>query len=224
MTDFAYEFQWHPSDSLEIPLVSDLCSAHIIVEDGLENTAVISFPSNNRSYSDLDSFEKRRLLSVSYNNLIDWHIHVEYDAVTYVYNRTKSATVVEHSSVSRDNLDRLRSEAFEKLIGKRPNPNVPALDDALIRTISYWKRELSAQLSGQVSNSSISTLFNAIIFLRAVEDQKRETNNNGSKLLLDIWDTRAFTLKEAILQGFQNLAVYDIPDYIITVIARRRAD
>lgn len=217
LNDFAYEFQWNPSDILDIPLVSDLATAHIIVEHGLENTAVISFLNNSRSYADLSSFEKRRLLSVSYNNLIDWHIHVERNAVTYVFNRTKSPSIVEQSTVSRDNMEKLRSEVFEKLIGKRPNPNIPALDDALIKTISYWKRELSAQTSGNVSNEAISALFNAIIFVRAIEDQKRiNTQNIDEKLLLDVLNMSSNrTLWQAITSSLYLLGVHDVPPFLI---------
>lgn len=214
LKDFAYEFQWHPSDFLELPLVSDLSTSHIIVEHGLENTAVISFLTNRRSYSDLNSFEKRRLLSISYNNLIDWHIHVERDAVTYVFNRIKNLSPVDRSAVSRDNMDTLRSENFDRLIGKKPNPNVPALDDALIKTISYWKRELSALLVGGISNESISSLFNAVIFVRAIEDHKR-TDMTDDKVLLTLLSAKHHTVEELIFSALDDLGVTDIPQFLI---------
>ena len=219
LDEFAYEFQWHPNDTLDIPSLNDIASAHLVIEHGLENTAVISFLSNSRSYNDLNSFEKKRLLGVSYNNLIDWHIQVEKEAVTYVYNRTKNPTVVQRSPISRDNMEQLRSEAFEKLLGKRPNPNVPALDDALIRTISYWKRELSTTIDDTVTNESLSTLFNAIIFVRAIEDHRRRMNSEvvQTKMLLNVWDSQLSqdSITHAISNTLYSLGVTDIPSYLI---------
>src|ERR1700730_10069381 len=75
LNDFAYHFGWTPSDSLDVSNVGDFANAHLVVEHGLENSAVISFL--RRRYSDLDFQEKVRLLNVSYNNLVDWHVQIE---------------------------------------------------------------------------------------------------------------------------------------------------
>ena len=172
LNDFASEFGWRPSDSLDEPSLSDFSNAHLVVEHGLENSAVITFFKNSRRFSDLDRAEKNHLLSISYNNLVEWHIQVEFDKVTYVFNRTDPLKFFVHH-ISRDDVGKLRGEAFEQVTGKKPNPNLRALDSALISTISDWKRILSAELGSNVSNSAFSALFNAIIFVRAIEDHFR---------------------------------------------------
>ena len=172
LNDFAYEFGWLPSDSLDAPAVDDFSNAHLVVEHGLENSAVLTFFKGTRRFSDLDYTEKKRLISISYNNLVDWHIQIEIDKVTFVFNRVDPLECFEHT-ISRDDLDKLRGEGFEQVTGKRPNPNLPALDSALIGTISDWKRRLSAEMGYDVPNTAFSALFNAIIFLRAVEDHFR---------------------------------------------------
>lgn len=43
LTEFAYGFGWQPSDSLDDPTALEISNAHLVVEHGLENTAVISF-------------------------------------------------------------------------------------------------------------------------------------------------------------------------------------
>jgi hypothetical protein len=43
LNDFAFELGWRPSDHLQIPASDDFATAHLIVEHGLEYTAVISF-------------------------------------------------------------------------------------------------------------------------------------------------------------------------------------
>ena len=150
LNNFADNFQWTPSDSLDIPSTNDFANAHLIVEHGLENQAVISFL--NRPYADLSYSQKRNLLGISYNNLVDWHIQVESSQIIYIFNRCDPEKIVKAHQISRDNLDYLRSRAFEEISGQRHHPNLPALDDALIDTISFWKRNLSVEISDFISN------------------------------------------------------------------------
>ena len=82
---------------------------------------------------------------MSYNNLVDWHVAIEGLAIDFVYVRTRVPTSVQRYEFSRENYESLRSEMFEQIVGRRPSPNIPALDDALIKTISLWKRSLSAE-------------------------------------------------------------------------------
>jgi hypothetical protein len=43
VNDFAAELGWRPSDRLELPSSGEFATGHLIVEHGLEYTAVISF-------------------------------------------------------------------------------------------------------------------------------------------------------------------------------------
>ena len=124
LNDFAIGLGWQPVNILNVAIASDLATAHLMVEHGLENTAVITFLSERRPYADLTREEKTRLLSISYNNLVDWHIHVEIDGVTFAFNRLTSPEI-ESFRITRDNYDKLRSDAFEKIVGRKPNPNIP---------------------------------------------------------------------------------------------------
>ncbi len=181
---FSHDLGWRPSDQLEEPLASDFATAHLLVEHGLENTAVLSFLRRPRNFLEFGMDEKSRLLSLSYNNLVDWHVVIEAEAVNYVYVRTRVPTIVEREIISRDKVERLRSEVFEAITERRPNPNVPALDDALIRTISFWKRSLAAELRYVPKNENISALFNSIMFVRAIEDLRARTGTSSSIPLL----------------------------------------
>jgi hypothetical protein len=140
LNDFAYELGWRPSDQLEVPSVADVANAHLVVEHGLENSAVISFLRS--PWNELSNTQQKRLLTISYNNLVDWHIQVQPNEVSFVHNRVVPLRA-QTFPISRNEIDNLRSEAFEQIVGRRPNPNLPALDDALIATISFWKRNLS---------------------------------------------------------------------------------
>lgn len=223
LNDFAYELGWQPSDRLSGMTVDDFANAHLVVEHGLENTAIITFLRAPRRFSDLDHAEKRRLLTISYNNLVDWHIQVDTDRVTFVFNRTEPASIVEMHRIARDSIDKLRNEAFESIVGKRPNPNLPALDNALIETISFWKRNLSAEMDYAVSNEALSALFNSIIFVRAAEDHHRRFQSSGlersriysSQALLESWHAEQSTLRRAIIFNIERFIKGDIPEYLI---------
>ena len=43
MNDFAFSLGWQPSDHLVDPKTSEFANAHLLVEHGLENTAVFTF-------------------------------------------------------------------------------------------------------------------------------------------------------------------------------------
>ena len=173
LNDFAYELGWRPSDRLELPLAREFATAHLIVEHGLQNTAVISFLRTPWQFPDLNLFQRKVLVNASYNNLVDWHINIDHAGVTYIYNRfTPPDFFSIREAIPREKVVRLSSREFQKIMQRRPSPNVPALDDALMDTISMWKRLLSSEIPN-LPNQSISALFNAIIFARAVEDQSR---------------------------------------------------
>jgi len=199
-----------------LPARQQVVSAQLLVEHGLENSAVVSFLRTPLQYPDLSSDERQLLLSVSYNNLVDWHVAIEQSAVNFVYVRTRVPTSVERREFSRDSYESLRSEIFEQVVERRPSPNIPALDDALIRTISLWKRALSAELLGEVTNAELAQLFNALIFARALEDQQRRLAPNDNRLLTQRWRGHAAprTLGTFFQTVLQDLLQADVPQFL----------
>jgi len=191
LQEFSRELGWRPTDRLDLPALRQIASAQLLVEHGLENSAVISFLQSPRQYSTLSSEERQSLLGVSYNNLVDWHVAIDGSAISFVYVRTRVPTPVERREFSRESYENLRSEIFEQIVGRRPSPNIPALDDALIKTVSLWKRSLSAELGNAVTNAQLARLFNALVFVRALEDQRRRLTPNGEDLLLERWRGQA---------------------------------
>lgn len=225
LADFASELGWEPADRLGALMVGDFANAHLVVEHGLQNTAVISFLRAPRAYSDLSRSERRRLLTISYNNLVDWHIQVERERVTFVFNRRKPEYEAESRGISRASVEGLRSETFEGIIDRRPKANLRALDDAVIETISFWKRNLSAEMGYEVSNDDLSALFNALILVRAAEDHRvlprwvsepRQQGDRQSGALLEALDaTPAPTLRDIVLQVLELFIEGDLPDFLV---------
>jgi len=225
LNDFAAELGWKPSDHLDVSNVRDIAKVHLVVEHGLENAAVISFLQ--RPWHSLDSYSRRNLFNISYNNLVDWHIQVQFDQVFFHFNRTNPPTLVGNFPISHSDYDFLRSEAFEQISDKKPNPNIPALDDALIKTISLWKRDLDTELreiGRSVSNDAYSALFNAIIFTRAVEDNYQRTSPLPSMspplthTLLDSWNNPKESeepLRVALRSILEDLTKGSIPYYLL---------
>src|SRR5438034_1576425 len=103
LNDFAFELGWRPSDQLDLPWAEDFATAHLIVEHGLQNTAVITFLRHPYRFPDLNSSEQKILLNASYNNLVDWHISIDYDGVSFAYNRLDPPRF----QVRRDSISRL---------------------------------------------------------------------------------------------------------------------
>src|ERR1017187_891033 len=105
LNDFSRELGWHPSGPLVKINIEDFGSYHLVVEHGLENSAVITFLARNIRYSELASSQKAELLSLSYNNLVDWHIYVEAEEVSYVFNRRSTYNAFETFRIRRNRLD-----------------------------------------------------------------------------------------------------------------------
>src|ERR1700722_12977674 len=85
---FASEFGWRPSDQLDrYAGTESFSNGHLVVEHGFDRTAVISFLRSDSPYSDLTAGDRRVLLELSYNNLVDWHFLPERSGMRVVYNR-----------------------------------------------------------------------------------------------------------------------------------------
>lgn len=216
LQEFSRELGWRPTDRLDQPELRRVASAQLLVEHGLENSAVVSFLKSPKQYSTLASDERQSLLSVSYNNLVDWHVAIDGSEINFVYVRTRVPTSVAQREFSRENYDSLRSEMFEQIVGRRPSPNIPALDDALIRTISLWKKSLSAELGNAVTIEQLARLFNALVFARAAEDHRRRLTPNDKNLLLQRWrqENAPANVRILLTDALREIVGPDIPDFL----------
>src|ERR1022692_3689259 len=217
LNDFAFELGWRPSDRLDIPASDDLTTAHLIVEHGLEYSALISFMRHPNRFNDLTAFQQHLLVGCSYNSLVDWHINVDYEGVAFVYNRFRPPDF--HIVLSRANSSALGRTAFQRISASHPSPDVPTLDRAIIQTISLWKRQLGGVLP-EISNTALSALFNALIFVRAAEDHKRHHGRTfpESGLLPDIAyssATNQLSIRRVVEAALDTLALRELPSGLI---------
>jgi type I restriction-modification system DNA methylase subunit len=203
---FASEFGWRPSDQLDrYPGTETFSNGHLVVEHGFDRTAVISFLRTDTPYTDLEPASRRVLLELSYNNLVDWHLLPERSGMRVVFNRTDPPQDQFFPATSSENV--WRAEAFDKLTGKRPNPNVKALDDALVLTVSFWKRAMQSDLRGQITLSQVSAMINSVILVRALEDCANRRRTSPTQDLLSLLrrgenpPTNAHELIDAALSG-----------------------
>jgi type I restriction-modification system DNA methylase subunit len=174
LNDFAAELGWRPSGQLSLPGTESFASGHLVVEHGLQNSALISFLRRPATYGALDLVQQKSLINASYNNLIDWNIAIDSDGANFIYNRTPPPKFYSYyRPLARERTDELSGYRFEKLSTDHPSPVVPSLDSALIKTISLWKRKLSGEV-GEVPNDQISALFNSVILVRALEDHRSQ--------------------------------------------------
>lgn len=220
--DFAERLNWTPSYELNAPIESAGVFNHVIVEHGLANSAVISFLRGSARASDLSPNQLRSLLAISYNNMIEWHYFVSQHDARRVYNLidpSSSGASDEILLTNAPDLERfLSSSRFALESGsRRIKPQERACDDALIDVVSRWKRLLATEVEG-VTTKQISTLFNAIIFIRGCEDRNlRESLQRGSApLLRNLWAFDGTVDVPALIRSsFDETGVIgDIAEYI----------
>jgi len=220
---YAHEHGWRPSDEItQYPGTEDFCNGHLLVEHGLNNTAVITFLHARYPFGRLSWQDQHLLLSISYNNLVDWHLFPDQQGILRIYNRTRP--FAPHYVSLQEDPNAWRAEAFEQVAGKRPNPNVPSLDDALINTVSYWKKLLASDLALVDSPGPIAELFNAVFFVRALEDDRRRANPNHRKLLLDVLGSEASTVWATIEQSLQRLHSVPLPTDLLDIASLKLFD
>ena len=194
---FSRYFGWRPNDLLDVP--GALPATNLVVEQGLENAAMLSFLPSNIRVNDVRGDERRDILGLSYNSLVDWHIWIDQESVHCFHNRFDPPVATYTERFDRSDFSALTRAVFDQAVGRTRNPNILALDDALLGTISNLKDILGLELPD--AKGSISALFNAIILARAVEDFDARTGTYGdADSLLDYVRNRNVSIGQAIEQ------------------------
>ena len=180
--EFSRHFGWRPNDFLEVP--NALPAANLIVEQGLDNAAMLSFLPSHRRLGDIRADEALGILGLSYNSLVDWHIWIDQDSIQYFYNRTDPPVPTLTTRFSETDDSALTRQVFDEAVGQEPNPNLLSLDGALLDTVETWRKILRVELGPAATSASVSSLFNAIILARAVEDFYFEDDKRCSQEFL----------------------------------------
>jgi SAM-dependent methyltransferase len=187
MRSFADKLRWTPSYELNVPVPDASVHDHLIVEHGLAHSAVITFLRGDSQVSDLSNSQIRNLLAISYNNLVDWHVFVSRNDVRTINNLKNWQGEIDSQQVARFSSQSL-NELFapERMFQLRREklPKQPC-DDAIISVVSRWKRLLKADYP-DADNHAISTLFNALFFIRGCEDRHLARGLNSSMLLTEV--------------------------------------
>ena len=216
LLDFARINGWRPSDIEDYPAVADLAKAHLVVEHGLDPSVVISFLTSNMPYSHLPKDSQFRLLGLSYNNLIDWHFFPDKGGLCWVFNRSNPPT--EGRLFVEEDPNSWSAQAFDKIVGRKPNPNVKALDDALITTISDWRRRLAQDVQTGGKTAHLTLLFNSILFVRALEDTCRSQGMSlPQELLNTLWKDGSpkLTFGACVTLAFRQLGIDRYPSVVL---------
>ncbi|MEZ6129180.1 MAG: N-6 DNA methylase [Planctomycetaceae bacterium] len=221
LRSFAVDNGWHPSDEiLQYRDTGSFAAGHLLVEHGLDHTAVISFLLDGQPFDQLARNAQYTLLGLSYNNLVDWHLFPDKHGLLRVYNRAKPLRT-EYVRLS-DEADAYRAEAFDKVVGRRVNPNLPALDDALLGTVARWRRILASELDLANDTVALAELFNAIFFVRALEDDARNRELDIGATLLDmVVEQPGRSITEVLLGALQRAAAEPLPPALIDADALR---
>lgn len=167
---FARELRWTPSYEFRASLEIEGAENHLVVEHGLENSAVLSFFKSPAQINNLLAESIYSLLNLSYNNLVDWHIFISESEAQF-FNNLADPICFDRQVISRSNLNAILSDNFHK-VAKTAKiiKKIPNCESLLISTILKWKRLLKADYKG-ASNENLSTVMNSLIFIRSCEDQ-----------------------------------------------------
>jgi type I restriction-modification system DNA methylase subunit len=181
--DLAESLGWHPNYTIDdVTEHNEHC--HLVVEHGLENAAVLTFLPLPYRPSDLSRSDLSRVLSISYNNLVDAHIILSDDQVLFANNRFDPP---------RQQIDILRADDLSFLSGFRAfkflrpdrRPDFQNCEDELIGVVSQWRRILTGETGLDADLRALSVLFNAIFFIRACEDYFSATTGETPPSLIE---------------------------------------
>lgn len=209
---FAEEAGWYPSDELlEYPGTEQFANGHLLVEHGMANTAVISFLKPGHPYDVLEKSSQLRLLELSYNNLVDWHLLPDSRGLTAIYNRTDPPR-----DFRIEDREAWRADAFAQISGRKVKPELKALDDAFISTVSFWKRVIGGEVGKQATNERLSALFNVLIFVRAYEDHSRRLGRvSTDRLLVNLIAAEpSLPIGDVCRRAIQQLGSQAVPEFI----------
>ena len=218
---FSHEFGWRPNDFLDLP--GTLPSANLVVERGLDNSAMLSFLPCWRQLREVRDDERREILSLSYNSLIDWHIWIDREMVQCFHNRSRVPVPLYTHTFDQFDHSALNRQTFDEATGRAPNPNLPPLDSALLGKVSDWRDILRLELPS--ASSSVSVLFNAIILARAVEDfDTRMGNTVAVPSLLELVRNSDAKIGDAIHMLMDKRSASDVPYQLLDRDALKQFD
>ena len=197
---FTRQFGWQQSHILEMPTA--LPATNLIIEHGIDNAAVLSFLPTNTKTEEVRADDQRNTLALSYNSLIDWHLWIDNESVHYFFNRVDPPSSTYVGRYSPLDYSPLYRSVFDAEAKRPPSPNIPALDDLFLNTISTWRDILALELGPLLTAEAISALMNAIILTRAIEDHhgKMETSTTTPELR-QLTSSGNLALGEAIEQS-----------------------
>ena len=188
MRNFVEELDWTPSYEVPGTFGVDQIAGHMIVEHGLDNAAAISFLRRPARSIDLRTDQLRSLLTISYNNLIEWHLFVSADDARWINNladRSSSPAADRPIQITPESLSSTVSFPGLTRFGYDDSFSKPIkpCDEALIRTITRWKEFIKADYPS-VDSRNLSSLFNSLIFVRGCEDRNLNQTSDTTQVLL----------------------------------------
>ena len=160
---------------------------------------MLSFLPRDIRLVDLRPDERRNILGLSYNSLVDWHVWIDQGRVECFFNRLTEPVPTYTQSFDHSDCSALSRQVFDEAVGNAPKPDFLTLDGALFDTITTWREILHRELS--VGTGQISVLFNAIILARAVEDfHTRVGTVSATASLRERLTEKGSTIRHAIEQ------------------------
>jgi hypothetical protein len=211
---------WNPSDALaEYTPTRHFASGHILVDQGLENSLVISFLKADSPIAALAQESIQTLLSISYNHLVDLHLVPDSNGAYLFQNRAPDAKPTYIPLLENPNV--WNAGSFQRLSRIVPRAAIDRLDRTLIDTVSHWKKLLASTADPSPSNASISALFNSVIFVRALEDLRLTHGRLDRPVLSEVADGHdRVHVRDALTAALSRLGYSQVPPLLDEDFAR----
>lgn len=214
MRTFAEDLDWVPSYEPGDWIGPEVVSGHLVVEHGLNNAAAISFLKGPTRAGDVRPDHLRSILSVSYNNLIEWHLVVSSFDARWLNNLTDVRDYGQRNPVIPLDSETLYSRVSYSALAQTVSESeftrtIRSCDEALIRVISRWKSLLKSEFPN-LTNRNISTFFNALIFVRGCEDSRISDTSELTRLLiteLDVNENRRVDIAYVLSKVLEKVGI-----------------
>ncbi len=142
---FAEQNDWTPSEVLlEDDLPSRTVGGHVLVDFGLETSAAITILREATFRGELSRDDIHRLLTLSYNSAVDWHIILDAESTSLLHNRLNEP-LVSAIPLSQD-AAAFSAKGFQRYTKGRFRPQRRRVDEVILSSIDFWRKAISGEL------------------------------------------------------------------------------
>ncbi|MGB8657677.1 MAG: N-6 DNA methylase [Candidatus Zixiibacteriota bacterium] len=185
----------------------DVTADHMLIRPG-QRASVVASCARSGSIIDQDNFDvRRRLLSISFDTLSDWHIIIEPSTLKLFNNRVSGNPLIKPQLKHED----LPPHALAQCLGVTREysvtPDFQDISDRVLERIAFLKKMLIGDPDNPrlADQGLMDDVLNAMIFLRFLEDCENAKGNGSVDLVSWVTSNSAAKVSDLVLATFAQL-------------------